>query len=200
MRKYVVAMGLFWSTFFSLACGPAVWAKPADLPADEKIQCPEGQEKSEHGGITIDFDVPLGRVKLNVEFGTAPAPIDAVCPSLLPAYVEQLLQQVGELFFLPMRSAVETPDKEARRLFDDAEKCRRSGDYEKARMEFQRVHLLTPTSPVGRSAIDRIIEIEERMRESTEGQDAPSPSGDEEESLRDLRERSEPLGMVEVSY
>jgi hypothetical protein len=189
MKRFVVATTIVSSLLIGLASAPAAWGKPADLPADDKIQCPEGQEKGEHGGISLGSDHFADAPK-------SPASIDTVSPTLVPACVEMWLQKVGEMFFVQQRDVFvpfNTPERQVRDLFERAEKCRRSGDFANARTNYQRLHMLAPTSRLGRLAIDRIIEIEERMREPAEEAEPP-------QSFRQMRERSQPLGLVEVTY
>jgi hypothetical protein len=92
--------------------------------------------------------------------------------------------------------------KEAQRIFEIAERQRRAGQNDMARKLFQQVHLLAPTTLHGRMAIVRIIEIEERMRDVSEeqGNDGPGRSDDSDQVFRNMRERTIPLGLVNVSY
>lgn len=70
-------------------------------------------------------------------------------------------------------------DLQARRLFEIAERCRAAGDDDKARTCYEEVHLLSPGSPEGRLAIDRLWELDRaRLRthadaDTAEEQDAP---------------------------
>ena len=138
-----------------------MWAKPADLPADDKIQCPEGQEKGEHGGIAIDLDLLSG----------GPAEIDVVNPFLIGAWFEQWLDAVANL--LP---AADPCEQQAQKAFEAAERCRRAGDYVNARAGYQQTHRLAPTSRLGRLAIDRLIEVEQRLRETGEEAEPTTPN------------------------
>jgi hypothetical protein len=102
----------------------------------------------------------------------------------------------------PAQRQAKANEPAAQRVFEMAERSRRAGDYEKARVGYQRVHLLTPTSVFGRMAIVRIEEMEERMRETSEEQGGPGRSEEQapEEIFRDMQNRSVPLGLVNVSY
>jgi hypothetical protein len=100
----------------------------------------------------------------------------------------------------PAERAAEAKNAHAQRLFEIGEIARRAGVYDQARACFQQVHLLTPTSAQGRMAIVRLIEIEERMRETAEEQNDPEPQDDPEQAYRDMRDRTVPLGLVEASY
>lgn len=88
-------------------------------------------------------------------------------------------------------------DRLAQRLFEAGDKCRRDGDYSRARICFQQVHLLTPTTIIGRVAIARIMEIEERMRVDAEEQGLPGRESPQEAFQR-MRENTVPLGTVRV--
>jgi hypothetical protein len=186
MRQFLVATSLAFVVSIGLTCAP-LWAKPADLPADDKIQCPGAQEKGEHGGIAIDLDALSGRL-------AAPGPIDTVNPLLFGAWIEQWLEAVAAL--LP--TSADPRDQQARQAYETAEQARRAGDYAKARISYQQVHLLAPTSRLGRSAIDRITEMEQRLRDASEEAEptAPSPQRLRRSSLDGYM----PLGRIEVTY
>jgi hypothetical protein len=97
-------------------------------------------------------------------------------------------------------------DQTAQRIFELAERHRRSGEYDVARKLYQQVHLFSPTTLHGRIAITRIIEVEERMREverirdASEEQQIPGRGDDPEQAFRDMHQRTVPLGLVRVSY
>jgi hypothetical protein len=316
MKRHLFAASAVLALFLSLVTGPTSWGKPADLPAESDIQCAECGEKIPHGSITLGWDLFTGGITVRVKVTPAkvepPVNIDALWPSLAPAYLEQLLKYVGEALAngqrleaeaarvqkaramletrlfepvnvkiknVPLRQAIKNlayasgvrmaPDhadlkagrvnldapvslaventslhtalqqlldplrlsyeiedgmlkitrmekqmgfpsaaelaaraknQEAQRMFEIAERCRRTGEYGKARACYQQVHLLTPTTLHGRVAIVRLIEVEERMRESSEEQGSPGRNDDPEQVYREMRERSIPLGLVEVSY
>ena len=185
MRQFLVATSLALMVSLGWVCAPSWASKPADLPADDKIQCPDGQEKGEHGGIAIDLDA------LSRQYA-APA-LDTVNPLLLVAWMEQWLDTVAKL--LP---DADPRTQQARLAYEAAEDARRAGDYAKARTEYQRVHLLAPTSRVGRLAIDRLIELEQRMRDAGEEAEpaAPNPMPMRRSSFDGYRA----LGLVEVTY
>ena len=195
MWKKFVAMSVCLSAFLGLACGPAAWGKPADLPVPGQMQCPDGEEKVPHGEITLGLDLLTGRVTVKVETAAAPEWAPLTIDAVMPALIEQLFTQAAEAL-AQRRDGVPAADKQAQRLFEVAERLRRSGNYEKARVTYQQVHLLTPTSRLGRLAIDRLQEVEERMREPFE----ESGDDDPEALFRDMRENSVPLGLVELSY
>jgi hypothetical protein len=299
----------------SLAVGSTSWAKPADLPVENEVQCSGGADKISSGSITLGWDILSGgltvKVQINKSDTEPPVNLDPLCPALVPAYLEQLLKYVGaaltnaervqadaartqkaralletRLFEpvsvriknVPLQQAIRnlahasgvrmaldhadlkaggvdlnTPvslalentslhtalgqllnplrltyeieqgmlkikrmepegdnlsaaqraarakNEQAQRLFEIAESHRRSNDYAMARKLYQQVHLLTPTTLHGRVAIMRLIEVEERMRESFEEQ-STSGHEDPEQVFRDMRDRSIPLGLVEISY
>ena len=94
-------------------------------------------------------------------------------------------------------------DAQAQRIFEIAERFRRAGDYSEARACYQQVHRLTPVSLHGRVAITRLIEIEERMTDAAEEQGSPGradDTDDPEQAFRDMRDRTVPLGLVDVSF
>jgi hypothetical protein len=324
MKRHLVATSAAFALVLSLVTGPASGAKPADLPAEKpgsqaqlgNQACAECGEKTPHGSITLGWDLFTGGITVRVQVTPAkvepPVNIDALCPSLVPVYLEQLLKYVGaaltngqrmeaeaaraqkaramletrlfepvnvKIKNVPLRQAIKNlacasgvrmaPDyadlkagrvdldapvslaventslhtalqqlldplrltyaiedgmlkitrmekqmgcpsgaalaaraknHEAQRIFEIGERCRRNGEYGKARTCYQQVHLLTPTTLHGRVAIVRLIEIEERMRESSEEQGGPGRVDDPKQVYRDMRDRSIPLGLVEVSY
>jgi hypothetical protein len=203
MMKKLFAASVLSAAILGLAPAPQAWTQVSNSPDDGKVQ------------------YPAPGIKLEVAATEEPLAGDALSPSMSAACLGQLLQQVANytdyvaaypskipymrwLFSQEasetVKSAPATRESQSLQLFKTAESCRLAGDFEKARRCYQQVHLLTPTSRVGRLSIDRLGEIEERMRESTEESDAPAPAGKPEQSRRDIRQGSIPLGLVEISY
>lgn len=199
MGKWV--FGLWISILLGPLCGGAVWAKPADLPVPSQPECKDGKEDADKGGPSITVDLLTGRITVESNPTLEPAPaIDAVCPAFLSALVDQLVTQIGNALAQP-RQAPTIEERIANQLYRDAEACARHGQLEKARMLLQQTHLLAPTSRAGQKAIERLQEIEERLRDSAEeSTDPPSAAPDPEASYRDLRDRTVPLGLIVVSY
>jgi hypothetical protein len=195
MMKNVFAASAALAGILSLT--PGVWAKPSDLPVDNQMQWLLGQEST----------VPVQCAD------TTETTIDTVVPAVTAAYLETWWQWVTEDYggqvtailsktpyvrWLYLDPAV-VQEVQGNLLFQLAEGCRLKGDYARARTFYQQVHMLTPTSRQGQLAIDRLVEIEERMRESEEST-VPMRSHSSEQSFRDIRHRTIPLGMVEVTY
>jgi hypothetical protein len=305
MKRYLSASAAVVALVFSLNTNILAQSKPADLPAQNQIDCPDGSDdpvQPPRVSIEIGLDLLSKRltIKVGVTQSATPANIDTVCPTVVSAYIEQLVKQMSEsiaaaqkqaaekrslevrLFDpvkvrieqVPLKHAVkhlafasglpividhkamrdarinlDTPvtlkgenlsahralrqfldglgltyeindglvrittpsapmgprgdtgkrEQLAERIFDVGEKCRRSGDYSRARACYQQVHLLTPTAVIGRVAMVRIAEIEERIRVDSEEQGNPR-SADPEEAFQHMRNRTVPLGLVEVSY
>jgi hypothetical protein len=205
MGKRIWILGVWTSIVLGLTFGAgAAWAKPADLPVPSQPECVDGTDDPVQGSLSITFDLLTGRFSVEVTAKTEPpATIDAVCPAFLPALFEQLVTQASNALAQSYRAPT-TEEKLANQLFRDAENCARQGQLEKARLYFQQTHLLAPTSKLGRQAIDRLQQIEERMRDAAEeSTDPPSPpSGalDPEAMYRSIRNRTIPLGLVVVSY
>lgn len=205
MRKWI--LGLWMSLLLGPLCCGVAWAKPAGLPVPCQRDCADGKDgkdgkdDKEHGSMSITIDLLTGRISVDFTTDTdPPAMIDAVCPSVLPALLEQILTQAGNALSQPQPPAT-VQEKMAQRMFRDAEDCARRGQLEKARLLYQQVHVLAPTSSIGRKAIDRLQQVEERMRDSAEeSSDPPSTAPDPEANFRNLRDRTIPLGLVVVSY
>ncbi len=185
--------------------GASAQSKPANLPANQQIECPDCQE-SVRGKFSIEIDITSSGITLKVGAGT-PAPsdapaIDTVSPTLVPMYLEQLLKQLGSVL-VPTNAALgrtvigKTDGRadQARQFFDVGEIYRRLGLYSSARFYYQRVHSLQPATELGRQAIERLTEIEGRLREAEE-----SGAEDPEMVFRQMRERSMLLGLVELTY
>lgn len=198
-------MASFWLGVMSgLVAAATAWAKPADLPSVNPIECHDSQEKS----------APIAEPE------SAPA-LDGT----LPAFLECWLQHAADVLRRPDRvltvenlwrqlpaatatvsepaapkvAGVETKaDKQIRHLFDVADHYRRTGLYDAARFCFQRVHLLSPTSRLGQLAIERLQEIEDRLRESEQSE--PSRKDEGGPQSRDIRNGTMPLGLVVVTY
>jgi hypothetical protein len=168
-----------------LAAGNRSLCKPPDLPSDNRIECPECQESPALGGFG-------GGAR------PEPAPaIDGVYPAVMPIYIEVLLRNMGQAFGLMRQPApgarIDSTDvktTESQRLFEIAEVYRRTGHLASARFFFQRVHLVEPTGRLGRLAMDRISEIESRLREAEES------GADPESQFHDMRDRTMPLGLA----
>jgi hypothetical protein len=204
MGKRMWIFGVWTSLLLGPLCGGVAWAKPADLPVPSQPECVDGTDDPVQGSLSITLDLLTGRIAVELKPKTEPpATIDAVCPALLPALFAQLVAQAGNALAQPFRAAT-AEEKLANQLFRDGERCERQGLLEKARLLFQQAHLLAPTSKLGRQAIDRLQQIEERMRDAAEeSTDPPSPpSGplDPEAMYRNIRNHTIPLGLVIVSY
>lgn len=134
-----------------------------------------------------------------VEIPEGPTTIDSVTPMLVPAAIEELLRQAGEALKNNIQHPVEA-GKEVRaiQLFKLAESCRGKGEFEKARTCYQQVHILAPTSRLGRLAMDRLSEVEERMRESAEEQETLPVDESPQQTFRNIRRNTIPLGLVEL--
>jgi hypothetical protein len=198
MGKRTWILGIWISMLLGPLCGSVVWAKPADLPVPSQPECVGGKVDPEHGSLSITLDFLTGRIAVEImpKIEQPPA-IDAVSPTFLPALFEQLLTQAGNALARPATAQ----EKLASQLFRDAEQCARQGQFQKARLFYQQTHLLAPTSKIGQRAIDRLQQIEERMRDTTE--ESTHPPGfpvDPEALYRDIRNRTIPLGLVVVSY
>jgi hypothetical protein len=144
----------------------------------------------------IDLDAPVSLTLQNTSVHTALQQL--LQPMKLSFKVEN-----GLVTIVPPcegNQALEARNADAQRIFEIGERCRRAGDYTEARNCYQQAHRMNPTSLHGRVAIMRIIELEERMRETAEEQSVPVPITDPEQVFRDMRQRSVPLGLVEVSY
>ncbi|MCI0685420.1 MAG: hypothetical protein L0Y71_25245 [Gemmataceae bacterium] len=162
-------------------CSPTIaWAKPADLPAEVQQQCPDGRDGQHAEGFgprpTEPPPSPSGR-------GVTPAALriraEAV-PALTPV------------------------DLQARELFELGEHSRAAGDPIKARVCYEEAHLLSPTSPHGRLAIDRLWELDRARLKNAEQADAQSPRQLRGEPTQPRRETSRsmdddgPLGYLDL--
>ena len=175
-------------------------SKPAGLPANQQIECPDCQEPG-RGEVVVISGGSL-EVEPAKDEPKGAAVLDTVSPTLVPMYLELLLRQIGGLL-VPTQDALgravggasEKAAAQARRFFDLAEFYRRNGHFDSARFYYQRVHSLQPTTLLGRLAIERLTEIEGRLREAEE-----SGAEDPETVYRRMREQTMPLGLVELTY
>ena len=199
MVRRIGMVGLCLSLLMGFACSTTAWAKPADLPVPSKLECPDGADDPVQANFSIKLDLLSGQVTVDVNppMPEAHGAIDAVTPALLPALLEQLLKQTGEVVL--MRGVATGKDLEARRCFEQAERDRAARNLEAARRGYQQAHLLAPTSLLGRLAIIRLQEIEDRLRDATEESTEPTPV-DPRSMYRDMNDRTVPLGLVVVSY
>jgi hypothetical protein len=117
----------------------------------------------------------------------------------------------------PVADRADTP-RSAGQLFEAAEASRRSGNREAARIGYEEVHLLDPTSWLGRLAIERLKELDapgSTGEEPSEPDNPPAPSSQsqpgpvstpggtaqperEQEHERRIRATTQPLGTVDV--
>jgi hypothetical protein len=204
MRKSALLVGFGLAAWWGLSAGASAGAKPAALPAHNQIECPDCGDEPAQGKFSIELDITSKGITLKVgAAATMPDPtpgIDTVLPTIMPAYLEVLLKLVGESLFTQVSARVAMPEgdgaRQARRLFEVAEMYRRGGDFDSARHYYQRVHVLAPISAIGRLAIERLGEVEERLRDAEE-------SGHEESDemvFQRIRRATVPLGLVEVKH
>lgn len=169
------------------------------VPASVSAQEPErGRFNVELGISTKGIWLKMFRSEPE---GEAPA-IDTMSPALLPTYLDVLMKHVGGMLSTRMNAGpdavIATTDQgtaQAQRLFDMAETYRRLGLYGSARFYFQRVHSLQPTTPLGRLAIERLTEVEDRLRDAEE-----SGNEDPDQVYRRMQQNTMPLGLVELTY
>lgn len=182
--KRLLVMGFWLGVWSGVLAGTSAWAG-------------EGAEKPAKRSATIELN--FSTQGFNFKFSSGPAmmptdcpTIDTVCPTLMPAYVEVLLRHIGQSFTQPFTA--DAPS-DARKVFDQAELYRMFGRLAMARKYYQRVHLLEPTTRLGRLAIERLQAIEERLREAEQ-------SGDDDPEMvyREIQRQSIPLGLVDRSY
>ena len=146
-------------------------------------------------GVPMVLDAALNRAQLDapvtlmVEHTSAHTALQQLLHSVRLGYVIE-----NDVVKITTSQGVMANDVQALRLFETAERLRRGSKYDQARTLYQQVHLLTPTTLHGRMAIVRLGEMEERLRDAAE-----EATDDPEELFRELRERSIPLGLVELS-
>jgi hypothetical protein len=177
------------------ALGQRGWAKPPDLPAESPIECAAVDDEPAKTRLSIEFGIGPKGVTLKFGVGVVPPEptptIDAVCPSIVSAYVQSLLERM-KTQPTDAASSASDRDKQARQLFEVAEFYRRTSHYASAKFYYQRSHQAAPTSRLGRLAIDRIGEMEDRLRAADE-----SSERDPEALFQEMRERTVPLGLTQ---
>jgi hypothetical protein len=212
MSKKVATVGFWLGVLTGLLAGGTAWGKPADLPDNHQIECADGKDDPpmpRKFSLELDF-TPNG---ITLKFG--PGADQPAEEPQLPAFIEQWLQHVGDLLARPERvfnlenllsklprpAPAEKSDAEGvEQLFRLAERQNCERHYQAARFLYQRVHLLAPTSRVGRLAIDRLQQVEERLRNDAEEADTPGGAGQPESMHRDMHKGLVPLGLVRVRY
>jgi len=151
------------------------------------------------GRFSIELGFTSKGLMLKIGGGLAlpdtPTVIDTVCPTIVPAYVQMLVQRVKNAIAPPVGMTGGLSDfdrdKQATQLFEVGEIYRRTGQYASARTYFSRVHQSAPTSRLGRLAIDRLGELDDRLREAEESSEI-----DPEALFDRMIERTIPLGLV----
>jgi hypothetical protein len=152
------------------------------------------------------FSIELGFTSkgLLLKFGAGPAmpdmpaTIDTICPNIVPAYLDSLVTRMRSAFTpaAGMQAALPHLEREQQsaQLFEVGEIYRRTGQFSSARTYYQRVHQTAPTSRLGALAMERLAELEERLRDAGEesGNDEP------EAHFQNIRERTIPLGLAQL--
>ncbi len=236
MLKKVATVGFWLGVLTGIAAGATAWGKPADLPGNNQIECADGvDDPPTQRKFSIELDFTPQGITFKVETSD-PQPTEApAIDPVMPAFVDQWLQHVGDLLARPDRvinleailsklprlsanengaqappaepqpragQADKDTDERVLQMFVIAEFYRRTGHYESARFYYQRVHLLSPTSRMGRMAIDRLQQVEERLRDDAEEADTPGRTDElKPESMnREMHKGLMPLGLVRVRY
>ena len=297
MKRYLFATSAILATVLSLGTGRTAAAKPADLPSNNQIECPDGSDDPVQAPrYSIEVNLDLLSSRITVKVGVAPAKPEAPTnlDAFAPGYFKQWFAHVGEAVAaanrqriaavaaeqeartrtletrvfdrvtvrteqVPLRQAIKNlasasglpiavdyqalrdaninldvpvslkvkdasvhralcqfldeidltyviedglvkvttkacgqgkgsereaaaNEAQAQQIFEIAERCRRAGDFDRARICYQRVHRLTPTSLHGRVAITRLIAIEDRLSDAAEEQNIPGRTDDPDES------------------
>ena len=99
-KRLCVVSALAASLFFAVSI-PRAGAKPADLPYQEQIECNENGDPPAQSTPQIELDIASKGIKLGA--GLAPCEAAPAIDAVLPAYVEQWLQHMGDLFIQPKR-------------------------------------------------------------------------------------------------
>lgn len=167
-----------WKTWGSCVLGGLLsftptWAdKPGDLPQDGKVEL---LDLKNYGNVEGFRDS---------EQRQAPRGNEAE-----PVF--QPVNQVGET----------TESAQVKVLFDKAERNRVQGRAAEARTRYQQVHLMSPTSRLGRLAIDRIHSLE---NSSSRGEESEPPFMERRSAPRLPNmlpvqpQKTKPLGMAEL--
>ncbi|MSQ96443.1 MAG: hypothetical protein EXR98_18075 [Gemmataceae bacterium] len=101
-RRLIVAAALAAMLgFFNV---PSAWAKPADLPSHNPLECLECGHEPMPGKLKIELSITPKGISLN--FGLYAARPDATpaLDAVLPAFVEHWLQHMGDVLARPDRS------------------------------------------------------------------------------------------------
>src|ERR1700722_19742504 len=91
MKRYLFASCAVLA--LALSSGPASWAKPADLPSHNQIECPDGIDDPllPPPGYQVEADR-----ELPAKTKPAPMDIDAVGPAMISACFEQIVKHLNE--------------------------------------------------------------------------------------------------------
>jgi hypothetical protein len=104
MLRRGIALG-FWLAFFSgLAAGTRVYAKPADLPANNQIECPDCGDKAPRK-FSLELEISPKGVNVQFGFGDTQPESPPILDPFLPAFFEHWLQHAADVFTQPQRSA-----------------------------------------------------------------------------------------------
>jgi hypothetical protein len=238
MLQRGIALGFWLALIGGFATGARAWAKPGDLPAYNRVECPECGGEQAPRKFALELKITPKGVDIQVGFDNLQPETPPAIDPFFPAFIEYWLQHAGDAITHPDRSltwnqlwasvpylrsfpaaAVQpepTPmtappvvkgeakpvdfEKQLRQLYDAADQYRRTGLHTAARYLYQRVHLLAPTSRLGRLAIEHLQEIESRLRDASEEQGNPDRRDEPETWERDIRNGAIPLGLVCLMY
>jgi hypothetical protein len=184
-----------------LLSAAVVVAKPPDLPDKGTIRCATALQQT-NGPGSSDAVLPV---------------IDAWCPDLMPTLVDRIYYHLRAALGTASRpNAAATRDSsrtetivnqvdmavdpestedavKAEAYFRLALRLLRAGNIEAARIRLRQAHSANPTCHFGQLAIQRLLELE-----AMDQVDEPPSDPQADRSIRDLRERTIPLGTVQV--
>lgn len=176
-------------------------AKPPDLPVDLKVECADDKSATQESppSVSLEFDVFSGKISLSVTLPWS---------TLLGAGEPTRTSRANPTCDRCEADSTDPKLVQARALYEIAERCRRQGDLDKARTCYEETHLLAPTSRLGRQAMQRLSEIENRslggsrLGDVEESEPRPSravPEDARQSSFLDMLRDTIPLGLVPVS-
>ncbi len=113
MKRNWFAVGVVLALAVGMIGAPQARAKPADLPSQNDIECPDGSDGQVKGEFGVELEIEITARGITFKGGVKaakaepPMSIDTLCPALLPACVEQLFQFVNDAVTIGLRRQAE---------------------------------------------------------------------------------------------
>ena len=161
------------SAALSFAVPSLGWTKPADLPVDIKVDFQETLPQPQRVELSADDSLAQFAAGKGFDDQSDRIKITSLNPAISGAEARPTNNAGTGASHAPPST-----------LFERAEQYRRQGDLKKAKVAYQELHIIAPTSAEGRTAMERLRQIENPPRSSNEFAEEQEPPPLERSSFR----------------